>query len=82
MLEIEFVRMSLLEGHAANLLQYSQIVTNRLNAQAFFYHNELLKLPDELFIKLAEGKVGNSELVVDELTETAAGIDIGRQCAV
>lgn len=53
-------------------------MAHRLNAQAFLYHNELLKLTDELFVKLAKGKVGNLEPVIDELSETATSIDIGR----
>ena len=77
-LEIELVCISLLKGHSTDFLQYRQIVAHRLNAQAFLYHNELLKLTDELFVKLAKGKVGNLEPVIDELSETATSIDIGR----
>ena len=82
MLEIELVRVSFLECHTTNLLQYGQIVAHGLNTQAFLDYNELLKLPDELLVKLAKGKVGNLEPVTDELTKTAAGIDIGRWSAM
>ena len=65
--------MSLLEGYAANLLQDSQVVTYRLDTQAFLYHHILLKFPDELLVELAESKVGNFEPAADEISETAAG---------
>ena len=53
-----------------------------LNTQALLDYNELLKLPDELLVKLAEGKVGNFEPFTDELTKTLPSIDVVRQCAV
>ena len=74
--------MSLLEGYAANLLQDSQVVTYRLDTQAFLYHHILLKFPDELLVELAESKVGNFEPAADEISETAAGIEVIGKCTV
>lgn len=74
--------MSLLEGYAANLLQDSQVMAHCLDAQAFLYHDKLLKFPDELLVELAESKVGYLEPAADEVSETVAGVKVVGQGAV
>ena len=53
-----------------------------LDAQAFLYHDKLLKFPDELLVELAESKVGYLEPAADEISETVAGVKVVGQGAV
>ena len=82
MFKIQLVRVSFLECDTANLFQDSQIVAYRLDSQSSFNDDILLKFPYEQFVELAEGKVGHLELAFDEISKTATGIKIVRECAV
>ena len=68
--------MPLLEGHAADLLQNSQVMAHCLDTQAFLYHDILLKFPDEQFVELAESQIGYLEPAADEIRETVAGVKV------
>ena len=82
MFKIIFIRISFLEGYAADLLQDSQIMAHCLDAQTFLYHDKLLKFPDELLVELAESEVGYLEPAADEISETVAGVKVVGQGAV
>ena len=74
--------MPLLECDAANLFKDGQIMAHCLDAQAFLYYHILLKFPDELLVELAESEVGYFEPAADEISETAAGIEVIGKCTV
>ena len=79
MLEVADVRMSFLESDAADFLQHGQVVAHRLDAQPVLDDDMFLELPDELFVQLAEGKVGDLVAFGDELRQPSPRIDIVRQ---
>ena len=79
MLEVADVRMTFLESDAADLLQHGQVVAYRFDAQPVLYDDIFLKLPYELFVQLAEGKVGDLVPLGDELSQPSPGIYIVRQ---
>ena len=79
MFKIIFIRISFLEGYAADLLQDSQIMAHCLDAQTFLYHDKLLKFPDELLVELPECQVRDLELRLDEFGKRAVGEEVGRE---
>ena len=79
MLEVADVRMAFLESDAADLLQHGQVVAYRFYAQPVFNDYIFLKLPYELLVQLAEGKVGDLVPLGDELCQPSPGIYVVRQ---
>ena len=79
MLEMTDVRMAFLESNAADLLQHGQVVAYRFYAQPVFNDYIFLKLPYELLVQLAEGKVGDLVPLGDELCQPSPGIYVVRQ---